>query len=376
MGALTADRVRAQIDGLAAAGLDWRTFGRTALDVLRQGMPYAAACLATMDPATHIVTDTVKNGDLDDDHDAEWAFHEYAVEDLYDFRSLCTTGTRVVGLANATGGDVARSRRYTELFSPVWDYTDELRAPLRVDDTTWGGLALFHTGARTFTVAEQEFVASVTPSLARGVRAGIVSGMATHAEDTGAAGPAVLVVGGLGEIMQANVGAAARLADLGCDDLAGALPQVVDSLVAAARRSATAPGALTPRARMRTRDGRWVVAHASLLVTASSPGRDVVVTLDDARPPEVVPLVVASYGLTGRERDVVALVLQGIDTADIARALHLSAYTVQDHLKRVFAKVGVRSRRELIAQVFSDLYVPRMSHDSTLAPSGWFAPTA
>ncbi len=376
MGGLTADRVRAQIDGLAAAGLDWKTFGNTALEVLRQGMPYASACLCTMDPATHIVTSTVKTGALDDDHDAEWAFHEYEVEDLYDFRSLTATGTRVVGLSSSTDGDVARSRRFTELFAPVWDYTDELRAPLVVDGATWGGLALFHDGARTFTAAEQEFVASVSGALARGLRAGIVTGMAARADALGPAGPAVLVIGKGGEIKQANVGAAARLAALGCDDLgAGPLPQIVGSLVAAAQRSATLPGAVNPRARMRTGDGRWVVAHAALLVDATGSGRDVVVTLDDARPPEVIPLVVSAHGLTDRERDVVTLVLQGVDTADIARSLHLSAYTVQDHLKRVFAKVGVRSRRELIARIVNDLYAPRID-DAALAPSGWFSPGA
>jgi len=38
------------------------------------------------------------------------------------------------------------------------------------------------------------------------------------------------------------------------------------------------------------------------------------------------------------------------DTAALAEQMYLSAHTVQDHLKSIFAKTGARSRRELLAR--------------------------
>jgi DNA-binding CsgD family transcriptional regulator len=371
---VSAERVRTQIDGLAAAGLDWPTFGAAAIETLRTALPFSAACLATVDPATELVTATVKWGDVDDDHDLEWSYYEYEVDDVFDFRRVCRKPGAVAALGAETEGDLARSRRWAEMFQPLWDYSDELRAGLSADGATWGGIALFHQGGRTFTPAEQEFMSSVAAGLARGLRAGLIAG-AVGLQDVGGDAPAVLVVGADDEVVQANPGAEARIADLGGGPLGDSpLPQVVCALIGAARRRASDPTAAVPRARLRSRSGRWVVAHASPLVRRDGGGTDVVVTLEDARPPEVIPLVVASYGLTDREREVVGLVLAGVDTADVARRLHLSAYTVQDHLKKIFNKVGVRSRRELIARVYSDHYAPRLVEGGALAPSGWFAP--
>ena len=114
-----------------------------------------------------------------------------------------------------------------------------------------------------------------------------------------------------------------------------------------------------------------MVVHASIL-DGEVDGR-VGVVVAPAREPEIARLIVEAYGLTGREREVTRLVLGGLSTREIADHLHVSPYTVQDHLKAIFAKVGVRSRRELVAQLFLQHYAPRLEAGAKVSSNGWFA---
>ncbi len=366
-------RVRERLAALASAGLDAPAFGLTALDLLRSALPFSAACLATVDPATEIVTGVVK-ADLTDENDDLWAHHEYEVVDLYNSFDVFRRPGGVTTALAETGGDLSRLRRFDEFFSPVYGFGDELRFTAATDDARWGFVALFRDDRRGFSPAEQEYATDVGRLFGRGMRAGLVAGAV--ADGPGVAdGPAVLVVGRDGAVTHGGPGVGERLTDLG-GDAGGALPFPLVGLIRAARRYAAGHLPQPPRTRLRTRSGHWVVAHASPLAGPDGTGGQVVVTIEEARPPEIVPLVTAAFGLTPRERDVVGLVLRGADTAEIARTLHLSAWTVQDHLKSVFARVGVRSRRELTARVYFDQYAPRLQIGAGLTPSGWFAGTA
>jgi DNA-binding CsgD family transcriptional regulator len=66
-----------------------------------------------------------------------------------------------------------------------------------------------------------------------------------------------------------------------------------------------------------------------------------------AGPGTVLPILAAAYGLTGRELEVIRGVLAGQSTREISASLYISGYSVQGHLKAIFAKVGGGSRGEL-----------------------------
>ncbi len=368
-----AQRVLSDVEVVARAGLDVDSFFAEAVASVERAIPHVAACVGTFDPSTLLLTGSHKYGDLrgQDEHDHEWGVVEFGWGEETAYTELVRQGVTAMGLHAWTEGKPMRSARMSDFMRPHFGYADEARVVMRDRGDTWGGLALFREEADgPFTEAEIGLLAALSQPLSAGARAGLLVALAA----TGAArpsGPAVIIVGADDTVEQVSAGAEERLADLKASDTISRPDGVISALVAAARRFASGETDRPPRCRVRSRSGMWLVLHATPLSARGDAVGDVVVTIDEARPPEIVPLVVAAFDLTPRERAVTQLVLQGVDTKEMAGTLHLSAYTVQDHLKSVFAKADVGSRRELVARIYFDQYVPRLGSD--VGPTGWFA---
>jgi ATP/maltotriose-dependent transcriptional regulator MalT len=59
------------------------------------------------------------------------------------------------------------------------------------------------------------------------------------------------------------------------------------------------------------------------------------------------------HRLTGRERDVLAMISQGCSNKKIARTLEVSPETVKSHVKRIFLKLAVSTRAEAVSRAGS-----------------------
>jgi DNA-binding CsgD family transcriptional regulator len=53
-------------------------------------------------------------------------------------------------------------------------------------------------------------------------------------------------------------------------------------------------------------------------------------------------------GITPREREVLALLVRGLTDKEIAAELSVSPYTVSNHLRNIYAKIGRNTRGEAV----------------------------
>jgi DNA-binding CsgD family transcriptional regulator len=352
------ERARDRIAELAGRGDDLVTLWQEATAVLVRTVPhYWTPCWYTLDPSSLLVTSHFHEGL--DELPPEWLAHEYYEDDVNKLADVARSERGVSTLHDATGGDPASSPRWH--FNMRMGGDQELIAALRTPSgDAWGALGLYREpGAPPFDRDELELVRSLAPLLAEGARRALLVGEATDPE--GPESPGLVVLTDRWNVESATPGVERWLSELPDGDWdAGRLPAAVYAVAGRALRTADGPDALSEVAvaRVLSRSGTWVVLHGAALVADGA--RRVAVIVEPAHPARISPLLMSAYGLTQREQEVTRLVLQGASTAEMAERLVVSPHTVQQHLKRIFEKTGVRSRRDLVGKVFFTHYEPRV----------------
>ncbi len=372
VGETASERARRDIVRLCHAGLDATSLRVELLRKLQRLVPYDSVNCGTVDPATLLFTSSVVAG-IPEDAGPAFLANELLEDDVNKFVQLAGSRRTVSTLYEATRGRPAESRRYRDILTPL-GFGNELRAVLRAGSSNWGVMCL-HRDGTDFTASERSFLRRLVPHLAEGLRTALLVGAP---DDTGSVGddtPGLVVLSDDLTALAVTPAAECWLEELSDWSPTGELPQVVRAValrLIALERSSDARPELVPRVRVRSRTGRWVVLHASRLAGPGAAGQ-IAVILHLAHPVEVAPLILQAYGLTAREAEVAGLVLRGLSTDQAGAEMVISPLTVQQHLKAVFEKMGVSSRRELVARVFAEQYWPRTANGSALAANGWFA---
>lgn len=344
------------IEAAALEGADHAALRGRIAAAVRRVIGFDVACTATVDPVTAMWTHCALDG-MARDHafEAQIFDAEYRQDDV---GKLCEVARRprpVSLLVDDAGDDPARSFRYRELYRPN-GFTDELRLLLVEGATPWGSLHLLRTGGHRFSGDEAEALVQVGPAYARALRHAVLRAAAVGEGSIEREPPGLVLIGEGGRLEEASPEAVALIGT----PVPERLPAAVHGVVASVRRGLPAQTS-APDAR-----GGFLSFHGTKL------GAKIAIIVERTRPPELADVVVRALGLTRREREVLEQVVRGLSTKEVATALGIKEWTVQDHLKSIFAKTGTTTRQELVAALFFGHWEPEHARGSTPSPYGHY----
>jgi DNA-binding CsgD family transcriptional regulator len=326
--------------------MDADTLRLEAIEVLHGSLGFAMWGIPLVDPDTMIpyrplVSDPAPWGA----RLAERWMLDQSSREINDRCGLARAQDHVGVLSVSMGGDLARCRRWRELGRPT-GMGDELRAAIVDGYGCWGSFELFRgSDDPSFEDGDAELMRGAARMLAPALRQTSVSNRGSPPTAPRDAG--VLVIADDLRPIARTGSATAWLGLMSAPTRAEMteFPMVVYETIG--RLIATEAGEdakRAPRVRAQTSTGDWAVVEASRLDIE----RAIAVTMRRAAPFEVLDLLARAHGLTARERQLVELVVTGLDTKQLAARLCISAHTAKDHLKSVFGKLGIHSRRELL----------------------------
>ena len=362
---LANERVFAEVKRLCLMGLDPTTLRQRVAERIGRAVPYEGYVAFTMDPTSGLITHALVEEMGDESGLRVFLEHVYFEDDVLEFNWMMRNRLPAGLLSEATEGKLERAPRYRELQAPA-GLGYELRGAFSTGTQLWGGLCLSREKGRPdFTAREVAFMRRVAPHLGAGLRAASLQ-QELHDDQESDDAVGVLVLDGWGTVVQHNPAAERRLRELG--DLGTGwqqgegLPAPIWTVLGALKRALNPETDRdlnsSPYLQVRARSGRWLTLQASRTEPNHTRPAEAVVVIASAGPKEVLRLTAMGYGLSPREQEVVGLAVRGASTKQISRVLYISEYTVKDHLKNIFGKVGVRDRRALVKQLYLNTIFP------------------
>ncbi|QLG41063.1 MULTISPECIES: helix-turn-helix transcriptional regulator [unclassified Paenibacillus] len=334
-----------------------RTYREAVLKQIQNIVPYDAYCFTTVDPQTLLSTGAVTEDGIEAVHDRLFV-NEYMEEDIHKYADLIHSGDYTAILHASISENPVSSVRYHNILQPA-GFGDELRAVLVSAGACWGYLTLYRrTEEPVFTEEERLSIQAWTPSIALMLRSTSLT-LLDEMKSGSPSDPGIMITSDAFELLSVNAPAQYWLSQLRLLEHVGpdVLPRPVRAVSSHLQRQIRTDSDLMvvqepilhspSKVCIQLLDGRYLVLHASRMQQLSGPDQ-IAIRLEQAMPQDLLPLLAESHGLSIRERELLGYVLRSYSSKEIAEAMHISAYTVQDHLKSIFAKTNVSSRRELI----------------------------
>jgi DNA-binding CsgD family transcriptional regulator len=348
---------------LGDATLDVDSIRLEAIDALRPAVGFDRWCTLLLDPDTMVISGALDDTGFDA-HYPQLIIHDEHDAAVHNVRALARHPERTGVLSHATKGDLARCGRWREIFA-CYGVGDELRTVAADELGAWSHFVLFRSSNdKPFDEDDARLMREASPLLARAVRTRLVRRSADPLQCVSETG--VWVVDDRDRWTRTPA-ARAWASALGPAAPADGLPVAAWSVLGTLRASEDAGAPSRPaRACIRVADGSLAVIDAARLDGSCAA---VAITIRPATAAEAVGRLARASGLSRREHEMVRCLLDGLGTREISARLHISAHTVQDHFKSVFAKVGVNSRRGLLAVLHRDSEVAGPRDTETVGPS-------
>jgi DNA-binding CsgD family transcriptional regulator len=339
------DRIRERLIELADSEIDSLSLRFEAIEMLRSAIGFERWCWPEVDPGAALHLGGV--GELDNwEAVPRCILLEQTGDPTNAVAALARADRHVSSLMQVTAGDPALSARWREGLQP-WGIGDEMRCALVDDFGIWGFIDLLRDAQdRPFSEADAQLLDDVGPHLARALRLRSARKAATGPSVT-PPGAGTLVFDRELSLRSWTPSAWEWLDQLASNDSPPVLALGVAARALALHRGVAAHS--SSRLRARTAQGNWAIVEGTTMEGDET--EDIAVSIRPAALHEMLDLHFASYDLSPREGELANLVLRGHDTVALAQEMSISRYTVQDHLKSIFSKVGVQSRRELVSRL-------------------------